>query len=148
MEPNKRSWLLSNNSKRSECAAKAYLKPIMDRSNLTTLTETHINKILTENNRAIGVECIDKNKQSFQLKASKEVLLSSGAFGSPQILLRSGIGPSDEITKHGIKHILELPGVGKNLQDHIDYLTVHKYNSIGLIGFSLKALLFKYPLRF
>ena len=128
-------------------AAKAYLKPIMDRPNLTILTETHINKILVENNRAIGVECIDKNQQSFQLKASKEVLLSSGAFGSPQILLRSGIGPAEEIIKHGIEHVMELPGVGKNLQDHIDYLTVHKYNSIGLIGFSLKALLFKYPLE-
>ena len=102
---------------------------------------------MLENNRAIGVECIDKNQQSFQLKANKEVLLSSGAFGSPQILLRSGIGPSEEIIKHGIEHIMELPGVGKNLQDHIDYLTVHKYNSIGLIGFSVKALLFKYPLE-
>ena len=128
-------------------AAKAYLVPCLDRENLTVLTETNVNKIVVQNKKACAVECIDKNGEFFTLEANKEVLLSSGAFGSPQIMLRSGIGPSDEILKHGIKHLHELPGVGKNLQDHIDYLSVHRYNSIELIGLSLKSILFKFPLE-
>ena len=121
--------------------------PCLDRENLTVLTETNVNKIVVQNKKACAVECIDKNGEFFTLEANKEVLLSSGAFGSPQIMLRSGIGPSDEILKHGIKHLHELPGVGKNLQDHIDYLSVHRYNSIELIGLSLKSILFKFPLE-
>ena len=93
------------------------------------ITEANVNKILIDNQKASGVEYIDAEGQSHILSASKEVLLCSGAFGSPQILLRSGVGPKEEIEKHGIEHKVDLPGVGKNLQDHIDYLTVHKYNS-------------------
>ena len=81
------------------------------------------------------------------MKANNEVVLSSGAFGSPQIMLRSGVGPEEEIVKHGIEHIHELPGVGKNLQDHIDYLTVHRYDSTELIGMSLKSIFFKFPIE-
>ena len=128
-------------------AAKAYIVPALERDNLTVLTDTNVNKILIENNSATGVECIDSNNETITLNASKEVILSSGAFGSPQILLRSGIGPENEITKHGIDHLVDLPGVGKNLQDHIDYLTVHKYNAIDLIGFSLKSIFYKFPLE-
>jgi choline dehydrogenase-like flavoprotein len=128
-------------------AAKAYLVPALDRENLTVLTDTNVNKILIEGNEAKGVECIDANNNTFQFSASKEVILSSGAFGSPQILLRSGVGPANEITRHGIDHLVDLPGVGKNLQDHIDYITTHKYNSINLIGFNLKTIFFKFPLE-
>ncbi|MFL2708049.1 MAG: GMC family oxidoreductase [Gammaproteobacteria bacterium] len=128
-------------------AAKAYLVPILDRENLTVMTDTNVNKIIIENKKAVGVECIDKDGKSFAIQADKEVLLSSGAFGSPQILLRSGVGPAEEIIKHGIDHKHELPGVGKNLQDHIDYLSVHKYNSMELIGFSLKSIFYKFPLE-
>jgi choline dehydrogenase-like flavoprotein len=111
------------------------------------MTDTNVNKIIIENKKAVGVECIDKDGNSFTIQADKEVLLSSGAFGSPQILLRSGVGPAEEIIKHGIDHKHELPGVGKNLQDHIDYLSVHKYNSMELIGFSLKSIFYKFPLE-
>jgi len=128
-------------------AAKAYIVPALERDNLTVLTDTNVNKILIENNSATGVECIDSNNETITLNASKEVILSSGAFGSPQILLRSGIGPENEITKHGIEHLVDLPGVGKNLQDHIDVLTVHKYNAMDLIGFSLKSIFYKFPLE-
>ncbi len=128
-------------------AAKAYLVPSLDRENLTVMTDTNVNKIIIENKKAVGVECIDKDGNSFTIQADKEVLLSSGAFGSPQILLRSGVGPAEEIIKHGIDHKHELPGVGKNLQDHIDYLSVHKYNSMELIGFSLKSIFYKFPLE-
>ena len=126
-------------------AAKAYLVPVLGRENLTVMTDTHVNKILIEDDQAKGVECISSDKKSFTLTASKEVILSSGAFGSPQILLRSGVGPANEIIKHGIDHIIDLPGVGKNLQDHIDFITVHKYDSMQLIGFSLKTIFFKFP---
>jgi len=128
-------------------AAKAYLVPALERENLTVMTDTNVNKILFENKKAVGVECIDKDGKVLIINANKEVILSSGAFGSPQILLRSGIGPLGEIVKHDIEHIHELPGVGKNLQDHIDYLSVHKYNSIELIGFSLKSIFYKFPLE-
>ncbi len=127
-------------------AAKAYLVPALDRDNLTILTDTNVNKINISEGKAKGVQCIDQEGKEFTVNASKEVLLSSGAFGSPQILLRSGVGPSEEITKHGIDHKIDLPGVGKNLQDHIDFITVHKHKSINLLGFSLGTLLFKYPL--
>ena len=128
-------------------AAKAYLVPALDRPNLTVITEANVNKILIDNNKASGVEYIDAEGESHIISASKEVLLCSGAFGSPQILLRSGVGPREEIEKHGIEHKVDLPGVGKNLQDHIDYLTVHKYNSMQFIGTSIKAFLIKYPIE-
>ena len=128
-------------------AAKAYLVPALERENLTVLTDTNVDKIIMDGDRAIGVRCIDKDKKSFDIHCTKEVLLSSGAFGSPQIMLRSGLGPKGEISKHGIEHLVELPGVGKNLQDHIDYLTIHKYNSMHLIGFSLKSIFYKFPLE-
>ncbi|MAR94969.1 MAG: GMC family oxidoreductase [Gammaproteobacteria bacterium] len=127
--------------------AKAYLVPCLDRENLTVMTDTNINKIILDNKKAVGVECIDKNGNYFRVNASKEVLLSSGAFGSPQIMLRSGIGPASEIVKHDIEHLHDLPGVGKNLQDHIDYLTVHRYNSMELIGMSVKSIFFKFPVE-
>ena len=126
-------------------AAKAYLVPALDRENLTVLTDTNVNKILVNDRRATGVSCIGEDGEEFTLNATKEVLLSSGAFGSPQVLLRSGIGPEQEITKHGIEHKVDLPGVGKNLQDHIDYLSVHKYKSLNLFGFSLGTIFLKYP---
>ena len=126
-------------------AAKAYLVPALERENLTVLTDTNVNKILVDDSRATGVSCIGEEGEEFTLNATKEVLLSSGAFGSPQVLLRSGIGPEQEITKHGIEHKVDLPGVGKNLQDHIDYLSVHKYKSLNLFGFSLGTIFLKYP---
>ena len=126
-------------------AAKAYLVPALERGNLTVLTDTNVNKILVNDSRANGVSCIGEDGEEFTLNATKEVLLSSGAFGSPQVLLRSGIGPEQEITKHGIEHKVDLPGVGKNLQDHIDYLSVHKYKSLNLFGFSLGTIFLKYP---
>ena len=128
-------------------AAKAYLVPALERDNLTVLTDTNVDKIIMDGNRAIGVRCFDADKKPFEIHCTKEVLLSSGAFGSPQIMLRSGLGPKEEISKHGIDHIVDLPGVGKNLQDHIDYLSVHKYNSMHLIGFSLKSIFYKFPLE-
>ena len=128
-------------------AANAYLHPIKDRPNLTILTDTIIDRIIFDGNKATFVECLDKKNNSFQIGVKKEVVLSSGAFGSPQILMRSGIGPTEELKKHGIDTLFNIPGVGKNLQDHIDYVTVHMNKSIDLFGFSFKSIFYKYPLE-
>ena len=118
----------------------------MERNNLTVLTDTNVAKINIADGTASGVQCIDQEGNEYTINASKEVILSSGAFGSPQVLLRSGIGPGEEITKHGIEHKLELPGVGKS-SSSIDFITVHKHKSINLLGFSLGTIFFKYPFR-
>lgn len=105
-------------------AAKAYLTPNLHRPNLTVLTKATTHKVLFEGQQAVGVEYGLKG-QRFQIYCRKEVILSAGAFGSPQILLLSGVGPKAELDKHGIQQVHELAGVGENLQDHIDL--VHSY---------------------
>ena len=119
----------------------------MDRPNLTVFTDTTIDKIIFDGHKAESVNCLDKNKNSFSIEIGKEVLLSSGAFGSPQILLRSGVGPADELAKHGIDSVMNIPGVGKNLQDHIDIIKVFTHKSSDLIGFSLKSIFYRFPLE-
>ena len=119
--------------------------PAMDRPNLTVLTDTQVNKLLLDGDKAVGVQCMTPQQEMVDFSATKEVILSAGAFGSPQILLRSGIGPAEEITKHGIEHLVDLPGVGQNLQDHLDYLSVHKHPSSELIGMSLRSIFYTYP---
>ncbi|NRF31132.1 GMC family oxidoreductase [Vibrio coralliilyticus] len=105
-------------------AAKAYLTPNLSRPNLTVVTKATTHKVLFRDKRAIGVEYGLAGKR-FQIKCRKEVILSAGAFGSPQILLLSGVGPKEELDKHGIYQVHELAGVGENLQDHIDL--IHSY---------------------
>lgn len=105
-------------------AAKAYLTPNLVRPNLTVVTNATVHKILFEGKTAVGIEYGSKG-QVFQIGASKEVILSAGAFGSPQILMLSGVGASEELAKHDIPVVHELAGVGKNLQDHIDL--IHSY---------------------
>lgn len=99
--------------------AHAYLHPIKSRPNLTILTRATVVKILFDGKRAVGVR-YRRGSQEIDLRANKEVILSAGAIGSPQLLLLSGVGPRQEIEKHGIPHIHDLPGVGENLQDHLD----------------------------
>jgi choline dehydrogenase len=101
--------------------ATAFLKPILNRSNLKIITQAHIKQIIIEDNRAIGVEYLagKKAQQIEQVFCNQEVILSAGAFGSPQILMLSGIGAKAELEKMGIEVKKDLPGVGKNLQDHV-----------------------------
>jgi choline dehydrogenase-like flavoprotein len=98
-------------------AADAFLKASMSRPNLHVLTATHATRILIENHRAIGVE-FARHGATETARAEREVILCSGAVNSPQLLLLSGIGPADELARIGIRVIHNLPGVGKNLQDH------------------------------
>jgi choline dehydrogenase len=102
---------------RRHSAADAFLHPILRRSNLTVLTKAHATQVAIERQRAIGVTCILDGKTQ-HARATREVLLSAGAVNSPQLLLLSGIGPADELQRAGISAQHDLPGVGKNLQDH------------------------------
>lgn len=99
-------------------AAKAYLHPARSRSNLTVLTYAFATRLLFEGTRAVGVEYL-RFGQLEQAKAACEVSLSSGALGSPQLLMLSGIGPKAELARLGIAVRQHLPGVGRNLQDHM-----------------------------
>lgn len=103
-------------------AAAAYVHPIQDsRENLTVITGAHATKILTQGKRATGVT-YRKGKKEHDVHAAREVILSGGAFNSPQLLMLSGIGAAQEVQRHNIDLVHDLPGVGKNLQDHLDYI--------------------------
>lgn len=100
-------------------AARAYLEPALSRPNLTVLAGAQVKRILIEGGEAKGVEYV-QNGRSAEVIASKSVILSAGAIHSPQLLMLSGIGDADELRQHGIDCVKHLPGVGKNLQEHVD----------------------------
>lgn len=97
----------------------AYLHPALSRPNLTAEAQTLVSRVLFEGTRAVGVEYI-KNGQSHRAYASKEVILSGGVINSPQLLMLSGVGNADDLKKLGIPVVCHLPGVGQNLQDHLE----------------------------
>ena len=103
-------------------AARAYIHPHMgNRTNLRVETQAQATRILFEGKRAVGVE-YRQGKDVRQIRARREVILSSGAFQSPQLLMLSGVGDSAALAKHGIATTHHLPGVGQNLQDHPDFV--------------------------
>ena len=104
-------------------AAKAYLTPNRQRPNLTVLTGAQTTRIVCEGRRAVGVEFRRDGAVSV-VRAHREVLLAAGALQSPHLLMLSGIGPADELRRHGIELRHELPGVGRNLHDHVDVVQV------------------------
>ena len=103
----------------------AYIKPAKNRSNLKIITNVLVQKIILENTIATGIEySINGNKKI--LKANKEVILCAGSIGSPQLLQLSGIGPKKVLNDAGVEVLHELPGVGENLQDHLEvYFQYH-----------------------
>jgi choline dehydrogenase len=94
--------------------ADAYLKPAAARPNLTVRTGAHVSKVIVEDGRAVGVQYGDQ-----RLTARREVILSAGAIGSPQLLMISGIGPADHLAEHGIEVVADRPQVGEHLEDHL-----------------------------
>ncbi|MDH3666882.1 MAG: choline dehydrogenase [Paracoccaceae bacterium] len=98
-------------------AAVAWLRPALRRANLTLLTGAMVHRVIMDGNRAVGLE-YDHGGETLQAEAGREVILSGGAINSPQTLMLSGIGPADHLREHGIEPVLDLPGVGANLQDH------------------------------
>ena len=97
----------------------AYLKPALVRDNLLVETDCLTHRIIIDNNSAIGVE-YDSRGELTQAYAEKEVLLSGGSINSPQLLMLSGVGHAEQLNRHGLPVAQHLPGVGKNLQDHLD----------------------------
>jgi len=106
-------------------AAKAFLKPLRNRANLTVLTGVEVDRVLLEDGRASKVSARHEG-QVKQFKARKEIVLCAGSVGSPSILQRSGIGPRPLLERLGIGVIHELPGVGGNLQDHLQLRLIYK----------------------
>ncbi len=110
-------------------AAVGYLRPIKNRSNLKIITKAHVKNINFDKKKAVGISYWIGNKL-IKVIAKKEVILSAGSIGSPQILQASGIGDASKIKNHGIEIVNNSPGVGKNLQDHIMMRPVYKVKNI------------------
>ena len=131
-------------------AAKAYLTPHLDRPNLQVITDALTTRVVTDTEegggvRAVGVEYRARGGrgplQILRLKDGGEVVLSAGAFGSPQLLMLSGIGPAEHLREHGIAVVHELPGVGQNLHDHVDVVIVVNAPKVkDLFGLSLSGV--------
>ncbi len=100
-------------------AASAYLKPALDRPNLTVESHALLNRVLFEGTKAVGIE-FAQNKNIVRVHAGKEVILCGGAVNTPQMLMLSGIGDAEVLKKFGIPVVMNLKGVGQNLQDHLD----------------------------
>ncbi len=98
-------------------SAVAYLHPALDRPNLTVETNVHVHRIIVEDGRACGIVG-SRLDEEIEIRAEREVILSAGAYNSPQLLMLSGIGPSEELAPLGIPVLVDHPGVGRNLQDH------------------------------
>ena len=124
-------------------AAKAYITPHLARPNLTVITQAHTQRILMEGRRAAGAEFMQAG-QTRQVRARAEVILSGGAYGSPQLLMLSGIGPTAHLQQHGIPVVHDLPGVGQNLHDHVTtvliYRTQRKEATFGLSWCGLSTM--------
>jgi choline dehydrogenase len=115
-------------------AADGYLTPARKRPNLTVLTDTHVLRLLLDGGRATGVEVERKGRREI-LRAEREIVLSAGAFNTPQLLMLSGIGPADHLREHGIPVVVANPNVGDHLMDHPMYLINVEVNAKGtLIG--------------
>jgi choline dehydrogenase-like flavoprotein len=139
-------------------ATKAFLRPVLARPNLSVRTNVHVNRLRIESRegvkRALGVELRETGGESEFVSARREVILAAGAIGSPQILQLSGIGNADSLGELGISVQHELPGVGENLQDHLQIRMMYKVHGVrtlneranslfGKIAMGLEYLLFR-----
>ena len=127
----------SKNKNGQRCStAAAYLLPhVKNRKNLEIITKANVVRIIFDGKKAVGLEYMHQGKKK-KIRSHKEVILSAGSLMSPTILQRSGIGALEDINPHGIELIHELPGVGKNLQDHIDFNFCFKTYDKNTLGFS------------
>ncbi|MBB3396002.1 GMC family oxidoreductase N-terminal domain-containing protein [Rhizobium sp. BK060] len=135
--------ITTKNGRRSS-AAVAYLKPARGKPNLTVMTGCTVARVIVERGRAIGVEY----KQGGKIKkmfADREVIISAGSFNSAKLLMLSGIGPGEHLRRHGIPLVQDLPGVGKNYQDHMEMSLVyrlsgpHSYDKYKKLGWKALA---------
>jgi choline dehydrogenase-like flavoprotein len=119
-------------------AARAYLQPAVPSPHLAILPDSRAQRILFENRRAAAI-VIRRAGREKTLRARREIIISAGVFGSPQLLMISGIGPADHLRSFGIEVVVDSPDVGANLQDHIDYVDNRRSNAPGLFGFSPRS---------
>ncbi len=118
--------------------AHAYLHPILHRKNLKVITGAHVTKVIFDGKRAVGVRYRQGGAEK-QIASSGEVILCGGALRSPQLLQLSGVGRPDELQRHGIKMVHELPGVGENLRDHIDFVLTYTSRQTEMVGVGVKG---------
>ncbi|MFN8036766.1 MAG: GMC family oxidoreductase N-terminal domain-containing protein [Acidimicrobiia bacterium] len=105
--------------------AAAFIHPNLDRPNLEVRTGAHITRVLFDQGRATGVEC-ERGGRTRTVRVRREVVMSAGAFGTPQILMASGLGPGAHLKELGISTVRDVPGIGQNLQDHISALLIYR----------------------
>ncbi|ESZ21294.1 GMC family oxidoreductase [Mesorhizobium sp. L48C026A00] len=118
-------YQLTQKDARRSSASVAYLRPIRARKNMTVRTDVLVTRIVIDKGRATGVEIVDRpGGEKKILRAEREVIVSSGAIGSPKLLMQSGIGPADHLNSVGVTPVHDLPGVGSNLQDHLDLFVI------------------------
>ena len=110
-------------------SARGFLKPALMRPNLRLKTQVLVDRLIFENGRAVGV-CFSQGSETFVARSRGEVILSAGAIGSVQVLHRSGIGPADWLRSLGIDVVLDRPGVGRNLQDHLQQRSIYKVSGV------------------
>ena len=140
------------NARRSSTAVE-YLKPARQRGNLTVITGRSVTRIVVEKGRAVGVELGAAGGATETIRCERDVIVSSGTIGSARLLMLSGIGPADHLTSVGIPVVHDLPGVGSNLQDHLDLYVIaectgsHTYDSYAswyrALGAGIQYLLYK-----
>lgn len=132
-------YQVTMNGPRRWSAADAFLRPALERGNITVITEALGHKVRLENGKATGM-LVDIKGELTELTARKEVILSGGAINSPQLLQLSGIGDADWLRAAGVTPEIDLPGVGRNLQDHLDIAAVATVNTSEAIGLSMQRL--------
>jgi choline dehydrogenase-like flavoprotein len=112
------------NARRSSASIGFLDKAVRARSNLRVMLQSQALRVLVEGGRAVGVEVVSGSHAPQMIRAEREVIVSSGAIGSPKLLLQSGIGPADHLRSVGVPVVHDLPGVGSNLQDHLDLFVI------------------------
>lgn len=125
--------------------SKGFLDPAKGRTNLHVLTQAQVKKLTIENGRATGF-ILQLNGEDAVIHASKEVILAAGAIGSPQLLQLSGIGPAPLLREHGIEVIRNLPGVGENLQDHLQVRCAYKVHGVQTLNERANSLIGKFAM--
>ncbi|MET7787497.1 GMC family oxidoreductase N-terminal domain-containing protein [Streptomyces sp900116325] len=113
--------------------ADAFVAPAQRRRNFTVLADAHVNRLRIEGGRVVGVEVTRAGRQEFH-QADREVVVSAGAFNTPQILMLSGIGPADHLAQHGIRVVVDNPNVGSHLMDHPFYLANFETTARGTLA--------------
>jgi choline dehydrogenase-like flavoprotein len=121
-------------------AARAFLKPVLGRANLRLETGVLVEKVLFDGKRAVGVQ-FRQNGRPFEARAKGETILSAGSVGSPQILQLSGVGPAEWLAELGIALVHDKPGVGRNLQDHLQQRAIFKVQGVKTLNETYHSLI-------